>query len=127
MAVSTDLTDDEWAAIAPFLPPLPRRADGRGRPWVDSRAALNGILWVLQTGARWKDLPDRYPPYQTCHRRFQRWVAEGTFQTIVTQLALQLFDDHGIDQTEAFIDGTFVPAKKGALALVSRSVGKGPN
>ena len=81
MAVSTDLTDDEWAAIAPFLPPLPRRADGRGRPWVDSRAALNGILWVLQTGARWKDLPDRYPPYQTCHRRFQRWVAEGTFQT----------------------------------------------
>ncbi|XSG75276.1 IS5 family transposase [Herpetosiphon llansteffanensis] len=112
-------------AIAPFLPSLPRRADGRRRPWTDLRAVLNGSLWLLQMGARWKDLPDGYPPYQTCHRRFQRWVAEGTFQPIVTQLALLVCDNHGIDQTEAFIDGTLVPAKKGTLAFGLTKRGKG--
>ncbi|GAA5526772.1 hypothetical protein Hgul01_00552 [Herpetosiphon gulosus] len=61
MAVSTDLTDDEWAAIAPFLPPLPRRADGRGRPWVDSRAALTGILWVLQRAHAGRTCPRAIP------------------------------------------------------------------
>ena len=86
-----------------------------------SRAALNGILSVLQTGAHWKDFPDAYPPYQNCHRCFQRWVDDGTFQTIVIQPALQVFDNHGSHQTKVFIDGTFVSEKKGVLALVSRS------
>ncbi|MGE5444032.1 MAG: transposase, partial [Ignavibacteriales bacterium] len=51
---------------------LTRRQDGRGRPWRDNREVLNGILWILRSGARWKDLPERFPPYQTCHRRFQQ-------------------------------------------------------
>jgi transposase len=49
----------------PFLPTLTRRKDGRGRPWKENRAVLNGILWVLRTGAPWADLPERYPSYQT--------------------------------------------------------------
>jgi transposase len=53
-----------------------RRPDGRGRPWRDARAVLNGVLWVLRTGAPWHDLPDRYPPYHTCDRRFQPVAAE---------------------------------------------------
>jgi hypothetical protein len=54
-----------------FLPKLARRKDGRGRPWRENRAVLNGILWILRTGVPSADLPDRYPSYQTCHRRFQ--------------------------------------------------------
>jgi len=52
-----------------------RRSDGRGRPWRDTRAVVNGVLWILRTGAPWHDLPNRYPPYQTCHRRFQHLAA----------------------------------------------------
>lgn len=71
--MAKDLTDAQWAFIEPLLPELPKRTDGRGRPWRDSREVLNGILWILRTGAQWSELPNRYPPYQTCHRRFQQW------------------------------------------------------
>ncbi len=71
-----DLTDEQWEALEPLVPDPPRREDGRGRPWRDPRDVLNGILWILRTGAPWKDLPERYPPYQACHRRFQKWIEE---------------------------------------------------
>ncbi|MEO6443583.1 MAG: transposase, partial [Gemmatimonadaceae bacterium] len=61
-----DLTDEQWAVLAPLLPAPRRRKDRRGRPWRDPRDVLNGVLWILRTGAPWKDLPDRYPSYQTC-------------------------------------------------------------
>ncbi len=77
------------------------------------RRALNGILWVLRTGAPWHDLPERYPPYQTCHRRFQKWVEEGTLSGILEALALDLKERGGLDLSECFIDGTFVVTKKG--------------
>src|SRR4249920_2045964 len=66
-----DLTDAQWAILEPLFRPT-RRPDGRGRPWAETRAVLNGVLWILRTGAPWHDLPRRYPPYQTCHRRFRR-------------------------------------------------------
>jgi len=71
-----------WHLIEPILRPR-RRSDGRGRPWQDTRAVLNGILWVLGTGAQWRELPKKYPPYQTCHRRFQQWVREGELERIL--------------------------------------------
>lgn len=75
MARGEELTDEQWAVIEPHLPELPGREDGRGRPWRENREVMDGILWILRSGARWKDLPARFPPYQTCHRRFQQWVA----------------------------------------------------
>ena len=54
-----DLTDEQWALIGPFLPTLARRKDRRGRPWKENRTVLNGILWILRTGAPWADLSDR--------------------------------------------------------------------
>ena len=110
-----DLTDDQWHIIESIVPPEPRRSDGRGRPWKEARAVLNGILWILRTGAPWHDMPERYPPYQTCHRRFQKFVKDGTLNTILQALAEDLRDRGKIDLTECFIDGTFVPAKKGVL------------
>ena len=64
-----DLTEEQWKIVEPILPEDPVRDDGRGRPWSDRRKVLNGVLWILRTGAPWQDLPPRYGPYQTAHRR----------------------------------------------------------
>src|SRR5215212_352920 len=66
------------------------------------------------TLAPWHDLPERYPPYQTCHRRFQRWNEEGVLDAILRALAEDLKEQGRLDLSECFIDGTFVGAKKGA-------------
>ena len=108
-----DLTDEQWAVLQPRIPVPPRRPDGRGRPWRDAREVLNGILWILRTGAQWQDLPERYPPYQTCHRRFQRWVRSGVLDRLLQALATDLRERGELDLSECFIDGTFVVAKKG--------------
>lgn len=120
-----ELSDAQWAVLAPLIPSPPRRPDGRGRPWRDTREVLGGILWVLKTGARWRDLPDRYPPYQTCHRRFQQWVREGVLEGVLRALASALLEQGRIDLSEAYIDGTFVPAKRGGAAVGPTKRGKG--
>jgi transposase len=72
-----------------------------------------GILWVLRTGAPWADLPDRYPSFQTCHRRFQQSVRAGVMTKIMTAFANELAASRAIDVRGAFIDASFAPAKKG--------------
>ena len=109
-----DLSDAQWAILKPLLQPR-GRPEGRGRPWRDARAVLNGVLWVLRTGAPWHDLPSRYPSYQTCHRRFQQWRREGTLTHVLTRLAEDWRDRGKIDLSETFIDASFSSAKKGAL------------
>jgi transposase len=121
-----DLTDEQWARLAPLLPRPRRRRDGRGRPWRDPRDVLNGILWVLRTGAPWHDLPERYPSYQTCHRRFQHWVESGTLARVLQTLARDLEARGGLDLSECFIDGTFAGAKGGAPSSARPSGGRGP-
>src|SRR3954471_22162296 len=107
-----DLTDAQWAFLEPTFRPR-RRPDGRGRPWTDARAVLNGVLWILRTGAPWKDLPDRYPPYQTCHRRFQKWQQDGRFELVLQVLAEDLVRRGRLNLSEGAIDATFAGAKKG--------------
>jgi transposase len=94
-----DLTDDQWAVLAPLLPAPRVRRDRRGRPWRDPRDVLNGILWVLRIGAPWKDLPARYPSYQTCHRRFQHWQRSGVYDAVLQRLAEDLRDWGQLDLT----------------------------
>lgn len=119
-----DLTNEQWELVEPLIPEKERRSDGRGRPWRGAREVLEGILWILRTGAPWQDMPDRYPPYQTCHRRFQEWVRSGVFERILQALAADLESRGGIDLSECFIDGTFSPAKKGALASARPSAAR---
>ena len=121
-----DLTEEQWAFVEPLIPKPEARPDGRGRPWRDPRDVLDGILWILRTGAPWKDLPSRYPPYQTCHRRFQQWARDGTVDKILYALARDLEERGEIDITEAFIDGTFAGAKKGALPSEKRRKAREP-
>src|SRR6266853_5501043 len=120
-----ELTDAQWAVLEPLFRPQ-RREDGRGRPWQDTRAVLNGVFWVLRTGAPWHDLPRRYPPYQTCHRRFQLWQRSGRLDRLLQRLAEDLRDRGKIDLSEAFVDATYAGAKKGALRSVQRAAAKAP-
>ena len=81
-----DLTDVQWEVLCPLMPAPLRRADGRGRPWENDRKLLDGMLWILRTGAQWEDLPRRYGTKSTCHRRFQNWVSSGLFEQILARL-----------------------------------------
>jgi transposase len=108
-----DLTDAQWAVLDPRFRPR-RRTDGRGRPWRDARAVVNGVLWILRTGAPWHDLPNRYPPSQTCHRRFQHGQRSGVLLQLLQKLAEDLRDRGKLDLSEAFVDASFSSAKKGA-------------
>jgi transposase len=80
-------------------------------------------LWILRTGAPWRDLPERYPPYQTCHRRFQRWIEEGVLDSVLQALAEDLEERGEIDLSECYIDGTFAVAKKGSSVCQAAAVG----
>jgi transposase len=77
-----ELTDYEWTAIKPFLPNKPR-----GVPRVNDRRVLNGIFWVLRSGAPWRDLPETFGPYTTCYNRFVRWGRAGVWDQIMDALA----------------------------------------
>src|SRR6266851_9539747 len=119
-----EVSDAEWSVLEPILQPA-RRKDGRGRPWRDTRAVLNGVLWVLGTGAQWRELPSKYPPYQTCHRRFQQWVRDGKLEKILRLLATELQTRGQWPLDEAFIDASFTGAKKGGSPLALPSAAKG--
>jgi transposase len=77
-----ELTDRAWATIEPLLP----RNGGRGGQWRDHRTVINGILWKLRTGAPWRDLPERYGPWQTCVDRLSRWRREGLWDRLLTHV-----------------------------------------
>jgi hypothetical protein len=84
------------------------------------------MLFILRTGAPWADLPERYPPCQTCHRRFQQWVRSGVMRGVLEAPAKDPRSRGGFDLEEAFIDGSFAPAKKGAPAWSKPSEEKEP-
>ena len=109
-----EVNDEQWAVLEPLLR-FPRRADRRGRPPRETREVLNAVLWILGTGAQWRELPNKYPPYQTCHRRFEQWVRSGQLEKAVRVLAQDLHSSGQLNVDEGFIDGSFASAKKGAL------------
>ena len=78
-----DLSDAEWAIVAPLLPNKPR-----GVPRTDDRRVLNGIFYyILRTGSPWRDLPERYGPYTTVYNRFNRWAKAGVWLRVFEALA----------------------------------------
>jgi DNA-directed RNA polymerase specialized sigma24 family protein len=81
-----DLTDVQWAVVQPLLAPG-SRPPRRGRRQGDPRAVFNAVLWQMRSGAPWRFLPKRYPPYQSCHRRFQAWRASGLLRGALQKLA----------------------------------------
>jgi transposase len=105
-----ELSDEEWGLLAPLLPP--RRT--AGCTYRDHRTVLNGMLWVLHTGAPWRDLPERYGPWKTVYDRFRRWAQSGLFDRLLAQLQARLEREARLDWELWCIDGTSVRAHKAA-------------
>ncbi|OLL28259.1 hypothetical protein BTH42_28645 [Burkholderia sp. SRS-W-2-2016] len=82
-----EVTDTEWQLIAPLLPELQGRVENRGRPGADARAVFNGMLWVLYSRSSWHAMPDRYPSFQTCHRRYRKWYDSGALKRVTVALS----------------------------------------
>jgi transposase len=109
------LSEQQWTRIKEHLPARTRSPRG-GRPAADDRKCFEGILWVLWTGAQWSELPPRYGPKSTVHDRLRRWTKDGTLESLWRAFLAQLQEREQIRWDECFVDGTFVPAKKGARA-----------
>lgn len=120
-----ELTDVQWELLKSLVEPK-TPAKRRGRPWKETRAVLEGVLWILRTGAQWAEMPNKFPPYQTCHRRFQHWVRAGVLVELLRALAQDLMARGDLDLAETFIDASFTGAKKGAVLLVQHAAAKGP-
>lgn len=105
------LSDRQWQVIEPLLP----RQDFSkgGRPRADDRKTLEGILWILRTGAQWDELPGKYGSPMTCWRRLRDWQKLGVWKTIWKKLLVLLEKEGKIEWEVSFLDGTFAPAKKG--------------
>lgn len=106
---STELTEAQWRLIQPILP----RVNRRGRPREEDRKTLNGILWILRTGARWQDLPRKYGSSSTCWRRLQRWQEKGVWAKVLRVLLGQLGKRGRLKLSHSYLDGSFAPAKRG--------------
>lgn len=109
------LSDDQWNLIADLFPDPPMTRKG-GRPFKANRACFEGILWVLQTGARWKDLPRCFPSKSVCHSRFQEWVKDGRLVKAWMKLVAHVKALGRLDLSTLIGDGTFAPSKKGVAA-----------
>src|SRR2546427_6858162 len=118
------LTDAQWEQIRPLLPKVPKRPRG-GRPRADDRRVLEGILWMLRSGARWQDLPEEFPSPATCRRRLRDWKEQGVWLDIWRAFLSELNERGQLDWSESFLDGSFAPAKKGAAESEKPSGARG--
>jgi transposase len=82
------------------------------------------VLWILRTGTQWRELPEKYPPFQTVHGRFLQWVRRGQLENVLRVLAGKLHEQNKLDLGEGFIDGSFAAAQKGGLATGKTKRGK---
>jgi transposase len=106
-----ELSDQQWELLTPFFPPRRRK---RGGQWKDDRAVLNGIFWRLNTGAPWRDLPERYGKWKTVHDRFTKLRKSGLLDRILAALQLQLDERGRIDYDLWCVDGTSIRASRAA-------------
>ena len=107
MARRHELTDEQFARLAPLLPP---ERPATGRPNKDHRTVLNGILFRLRTGVPWRDLPERYGPWQTVYSRFRRWQRAGLWARVLAALQAEADAEGRLDWGLHFVDGTTVRA-----------------
>ena len=106
-----DLTNRQWERLAPLLPPQKPKT---GRPAHDHRLIINGILWILRTGAPWRDLPAPYGPWQTVASRFYRWRKAGIWQQILEALQQQADATGELDWTIHYVDASVARAHQHA-------------
>ncbi len=108
-----ELTNAEWERIEPLLPP---QSTGRkGRPPKDNRLMLNGMLWMDRSGAQWRELPERYGPWQSVYARFRKWKAEGVLKRAYKALSSDFDPENlSLDSTCSKVHQSANGGKKGA-------------
>ena len=112
-----ELTEEQFELIGDLLP----RNGKRGGQWNDHRTTLNGIFWILHTGAQWREVPERYGKWQSVYDRFVRWRREGTMDAILRRLQVRLDKEGRIDWDLWCIDGTNVRASRSAAGARRRT------
>lgn len=112
-----ELNEAQWARIAPLLP---GKASDPGRTGSDNRLFVNGVVWVLRSGAYWQDLPERYGKWKTAHKRFSRWAAAGVWEKVFADL----IEDR--DNQYLMLDSTLVRAHQQATTGRGSGSKKGP-
>jgi transposase len=121
-----ELTDEQWQVVEPILP---KRTATTGRKAKDPRQMLNGIIWILRSGAPWRDVPERYGRCKTVYDYFWHWRDNGTFDRILSALQIRLDREGRIDWDLWCIDGSSVRAARaaaGAGKKVSPDTRKSP-
>jgi transposase len=111
-----ELSDEAYRLVEDLLPPNGKR----GGQWNDHRATLNGILWVLHTGAQWRELPERYGKWKSVYDRFNRWSADGTIHRMLERLHLTLDEQGRIDLDLWCIDATLIRASRAAAGAAGK-------
>ena len=106
-----ELKDAQWARLAPLLPPQKPKT---GKPNKEHRLVLNGLLWKIRTGAPWRDLPERYGPWQTVYSRFRRWRLAGVWDRLFAEVQRQEDAAGRLDWTLHFVDGSVIRAHQHA-------------
>lgn len=118
------LTDEEVEWLAERIPDAPVSPKG-GRPPTDKRQAIRGIFWILDNGAKWKDLPRRFGSKSAVHRWFKQWVEDGVFERIMREAGRCVEERGGFRLYECYVDGTFCKAKGGGDGIGNTKAGKG--
>lgn len=118
------LTEEQLDVLCELLPGDPPRPKG-GRPRTDRRQAIRGIFWILDNGAKWKDLPEEFGSKSSVHRAFKRWVEMGAFESLLAQLGKMVEEREGFKLYECYVDGTFAKAKGGGDGIGCTKAGKG--
>ena len=106
-----EITPHQWNQIKDFFP---LKKGKRGRPLRSQQEVFNGILWVLFSGASWRDVPERYGPWQTIYDRFRSWEKDGTLNKVLLQLQLKLDKEGLLDYSKWMVDSTTARAHKSA-------------
>jgi transposase len=113
-----DLTDQQWQQLQPLLPP---QKPTTGRPAKNHRTIINGILWVLRTGAPWRDLPECYGPWPTVASRFYRWRKDGLWDRLLRAVQQQANIQGKVNWELHYVDGTMVRAHQHAAGARGKS------
>jgi transposase len=112
------LTDEQWSIVAPLIP---RKHARTGRPPADPRRMLDGIMWILRTGAPWRDLPERFGPCKTVFDYYSHWRRSGVFDRVLEALRIRLDRQGKIDWELWCIDGAHVRAARCAAGAEKKA------
>ncbi len=99
--IRREISDEAWAVLEPLLP----KTSGRSRPWLDHRTVVEGVVWRFRTGAPWRDVPERFGPWNTVYKRFDRWAKDGTWDRLLSAVQVRS-DAAGLLDWVTAIDST---------------------